>query len=411
MKPNYIKMTYDIVFKKFFIDKPKLLKLILKHFLDIDSVQDIIITNPEIPELEETKHKEKQLIEKNQEKSLTTEDNQEKSLTTEKNQEKSLTTEKNQEKNLTIEKNQEKSLTTTDNNRNTGENNENTEEFSFLDSSLPAESREGKRVFLDLRVKLSTGEDINVEVQTTYKKHFLNRILYYWAKLHSQSLKKGEGYDKITPTYSLIFTEKSFLDKRVKDFMSSFSIRRDEEPYILFNKDLRIVIVELSKLDKARSDLFDFKEFWCYFLKKSGELTKEDRKHLSRHKELEEAMKHFDKLSQEEKLQQIALDQHMTEVIHDLDRSGWIEEGMQKGRQEGIERGMQKGREEGRQEGIEKGMQKGREQGMQEGIERGMQKGREQGMQEKVYKKACKKAENKACKKVYKKACNKAEKI
>ena len=71
MKPNYIKMTYDIVFKKFFIDKPKLLKLILKHFLDIDSVQDIIITNPEIPELEETKHKEKQLTEENQEKSLT----------------------------------------------------------------------------------------------------------------------------------------------------------------------------------------------------------------------------------------------------------------------------------------------------------------------------------------------------
>ena len=72
-------------------------------------------------------------------------------------------------------------------------------------------------------------------------------------------------------------------------------------------------------------------------------------------------MKHFDKLSQEEKLQQIALDQHMTEVIHDLDRSGWIEEGMQKGRKEG--------REEGMQEGIEKGMQKGKEQGRQEGRE------------------------------------------
>ena len=352
MKPNYIKMTYDIVFKKFFIDKPKLLKLILKHFLDIDSVQNIIITNPEIPELEETKHKEKQLIEKNQEKSLTTEENQ------------------------------EKSLTTTDNNRNTGENNENTEEFSFLDSSLPAENSEGKRVFLDLRVKLSTGEDINVEVQTTYKKHFLNRILYYWAKLHSQSLKKGEGYDKITPTYSLIFTEKSFLDKRVKDFMSSFSIRRDEEPYILFNKDLRIVIVELSKLDKARSDLFDFKEFWCYFLKKSGELTKEDRKCLSRHEELEEAMKHFDKLSQEEKLQQIALDQHMTEVIHDLDRSGWIEEGMQKG----IQKGIEQGREQGIQEGMEKGMQEGREQGMQKGIEKGIEQGKEQGREELILK-------------------------
>ena len=48
-------------------------------------------------------------------------------------------------------------------------------------------------------------------------------------------------------------------------------------------------------------------------------------------------MKHFDKLSQEEKLQQIALDQHMTEVIHDLDRSGWIEQGREQGMQEGRE--------------------------------------------------------------------------
>ena len=148
--------------------------------------------------------------------------------------------------------------------------------FHFLDSSLPVEDREGKRVFLDLRVQLSTGVAINVEVQTSYKKHFLNRMLYYWAKLHAQSLKKGEGYDKIAPTYSLIFTEQAFLDKKVKDFMSSFSIRRDKKPYIVFNKDLRIVIVELSKMDKLSSDLLDFKELWCYFLKKSGSLTRED---------------------------------------------------------------------------------------------------------------------------------------
>ena len=121
-------------------------------------------------------------------------------------------------------------------------------------------------MFLDLRVKLSTGEDINVEVQTNYKKYFLNRILFYWAKLHAQSLKKGEGYENITPTYSLIFTEQSFLGRQVKSFMSSFSIKRDEEPFILFNKDLKIVIVELSKFNKSKAKLVDFKELWCYFI-------------------------------------------------------------------------------------------------------------------------------------------------
>ncbi|MBC6416143.1 MAG: PD-(D/E)XK nuclease family transposase [Bdellovibrionales bacterium] len=65
-------------------------------------------------------------------------------------------------------------------------------------------------------------------------------MFLYWSKLHAQSLKEGDNDDKITPSYSLVFTEFSVL-KEVKDFISCFSIRRDKEPYILFNRDLKIV--------------------------------------------------------------------------------------------------------------------------------------------------------------------------
>ena len=61
-KTNSIKMTYDIVFKKIFTDKPKLLKFVLKHFLDLNYIQEIRITNPEIPGLEETNKQEKQTL-------------------------------------------------------------------------------------------------------------------------------------------------------------------------------------------------------------------------------------------------------------------------------------------------------------------------------------------------------------
>ena len=53
-----IKMTYDIVFKKFFTDRPDLLKILLIHFLGIDAIQDLTIKNPKIPTLEH-KHTEK----------------------------------------------------------------------------------------------------------------------------------------------------------------------------------------------------------------------------------------------------------------------------------------------------------------------------------------------------------------
>lgn len=62
-----------------------------------------------------------------------------------------------------------------------------------------------------------------------------------------------------------------------------------------------------------------------------GEMTKK------RQKTLEKMVKDFykwKKLSKDERLRNIALDRHMAEVIHDLDRSGWIQQGREEGREE-----------------------------------------------------------------------------
>jgi len=42
-------MTQDVVFKKFFIEKPEMLDLILKHFLNLDEIKELSIVNPELP--------------------------------------------------------------------------------------------------------------------------------------------------------------------------------------------------------------------------------------------------------------------------------------------------------------------------------------------------------------------------
>jgi flagellar biosynthesis/type III secretory pathway protein FliH len=56
--------------------------------------------------------------------------------------------------------------------------------------------------------------------------------------------------------------------------------------------------------------------------------------------------------------------------------------GIQKGREEGIQKGIQKGREEGIQKGIQKGREEGIQKGIQKGREEGIQKGREEGREE-----------------------------
>ncbi len=50
------------------------------------------------------------------------------------------------------------------------------------------------------------------------------------------------------------------------------------------------------------------------------------------------------------------------------EREEGLEEGRREGIQEGIERGLEEGRREGIQEGIERGLEEGRREGIQEGI-------------------------------------------
>jgi len=44
-------MIRDVVFKKFFLDKPDILKLVLKHFLNIPEIMKLEIKNPNIQDV------------------------------------------------------------------------------------------------------------------------------------------------------------------------------------------------------------------------------------------------------------------------------------------------------------------------------------------------------------------------
>ena len=291
--PRFLKLTQDIVFKSFFSRNKQVLISLLKNFLLLnDEIADITILNPE------------------------TRDKQ------------------NNSSKITSKPTTNSSPTTSSKPKKLPHTKQHLNKLNFKDSSIYPHIPNKKQVVLDLRVKLSTGENINVEMQTVSHRSFLKRILFYWAKLYCQDLEKGDSYDQITPAYSLIFTSFPVLDKKIKNFVNSFSIRRDKEPYQLFNEDLKIVIVEMSKLTKTYDELLDLKEKWCYLLKESSNLTKEDYMYLSKDEEMDMALKHLNKLSRDEELYQETLTAEINEVAYRLDRRGLIEEGKQERNEE-----------------------------------------------------------------------------
>ena len=261
------------------------------------------------------------------------------------------------------------------------------QQVELLDSALPSAQAKDKQPVLDMRVQLNKGEVVNVEMQVASQEQFSRRILFYWSKLYTHSLKKGEDYKRLFPTYSLIFTCFNMF-KGSEAFYNSFSIRSDQAPFFVLNEDLKIVIVELSKfLVGDVRNLLDLREEWCYMLNNSSEMTDKEAEFLSlRREDMKMATDHLMKLSRDEQLlmleEQREKDRRDQVAREDYQFNRGIEKGIEEGRQEGMERGIEKGIEEGRQEGMERGIEKGIEEGRQEGMERGIEKGIEKNQQE-----------------------------
>ena len=287
--------------------------------------------------------------------------------------------------------------------------------LTIMDSSLYPNIATNKQIVMDLRVQLNTGEKINVEMQSISKKGFLNRVLFYWARLYTDNLRKAEDYHHLCPAYSLIFTDFSVFkhkdkigfknethsedethyeeqqtlsiisEKRpsghqnlkactpkadqykttdISNIITSFSLRSDKKPHFVLNDQLKIVFVELSKFNTSSNNInlpniFDFQKLWCYLLKRSKNISPRECELLSKKgDDMKRAVEHLQDLSQDEEVRR------WEEAREKFIRDQRAEKAY--AFDEGLEKGIEKGRAEGIQQGRAEGMEKGRAEGRQE---------------------------------------------
>ena len=174
-------------------------------------------------------------------------------------------------------------------------------DLSIEDSTILAETKRHKQAVLDLRVRLGNDEQVNVEMQAAPTPDFIERMLFYWGRLYTNKLKKGEKYKNLTTTYSLVFANFTVLDyPEVTDYINSASIRLDEYPHIRLCKQLRIIIVELNKVPEDYRQLLDLRRMWCYILKYYDCLTEAAYEYLSQKEDIKMGLGLLDNLTQEE---------------------------------------------------------------------------------------------------------------
>ena len=97
------------------------------------------------------------------------------------------------------------------------------EQLYILNPEIPKDFQKDKLSILDIQATDKNGNRFLIEMQVSHKTFFEKRILYYWAKLYSKSILKGQKYEKLPKVYSFNFVNFSLLPNTNK-FHSVFHL-------------------------------------------------------------------------------------------------------------------------------------------------------------------------------------------
>ena len=105
------------------------------------------------------------------------------------------------------------------------------ESLEVLNPEIPKDMPADRGAVLDIHVCLADGRHIDVEMQSGLHPGFIQRVLYYWARLHASQLSIGDYYEKLCPTVSIVILNQSLLP--TERIHSTFRVLEVHEYYDL----------------------------------------------------------------------------------------------------------------------------------------------------------------------------------
>ena len=168
---------------------------------------------------------------------------------------------------------------------------------------LRREFENDKLGILDILAKVNEKENCNIELQVVDKANMIERILYYWAKLYSKGIKKGEDYKDLARTVVVLITEYDILEKEKLEIHTKWQIIEEKERKIILTEKFELHIINLSKINTTKSKDKELLE-WLYFL--DNPESERVKQIMKTNKEIKTAKEKLNQISQDEKMRRIA---------------------------------------------------------------------------------------------------------
>ena len=180
---------------------------------------------------------------------------------------------------------------------------------------------------LDIKAKLNNNVNCNIEVQLVDRKNIEKRILFYWSKMYTSSIKAGRDYNTLEKTIEILITDYNIQNLQdLKDYITKWNIRETKNPHKILTDMLEIYIIELNKVsDIGNKDL----NSWLKFINNPEEKLDMENKEIKKAKEI------LEEISQDEH------ERYLAELREKyiMDQKAIEEAGYDKGLKSGIEQG------------------------------------------------------------------------
>ena len=192
---------------------------------------------------------------------------------------------------------------------------------------------------LDIKATLNNDINCDIEMQIVDKKNIEKRILFYWSKMYTSSIKEGKDYNELKKGIVILITDYELEKlKKLKQYVTKWNIRETKNPQIILTDDLEIYIIETSKASLRNEGELDS---WIKFINNPKEKVDMENKEINKAKEV---------------LEQISQDKHERYLAelrqkYIMDQKAIEDAGYDKGVKAGIDQGIKQGIQEGIQQG------------------------------------------------------------
>ncbi len=151
---------------------------------------------------------------------------------------------------------------------------------------------------LDIKARDDQGRLFNLEMQMVARQTLPERFLYYWARLYSQQLSRGDGYHQLRPTISICFVN-GRLFPTSQAYHRLFRLGDSADGQTLTGH-LQIHLLEIPNFLLTLADLKKPLDFWLYFFQNGDRLDADALPEPLRRGEIQQAMEVLKVYSQNE---------------------------------------------------------------------------------------------------------------